>query len=55
MNDVIILLYVRMEGDYLKLSKFLYNTHTFPYNSYPSPLETTGFLTNLLGFIYFRK
>ena len=29
-----------MEGNYLKLSQFLYN-------SYLSPLETTGFLTEI--------
>ena len=34
-----------MEGDYLKLSQFPYNFHQSPYNSYPSPLGTTGFLT----------
>ena len=34
-----------MEGDYLKLSQFPYNFHQSPYNSYPSPLGTTRFLT----------
>ena len=34
-----------MEGDYLKLSQFSYNSHQSPYNSYPSPLGTTEFLT----------
>ena len=34
-----------MEGDYLELSQFSYNSHKFPYNSYPSALGTTGFLT----------
>jgi len=34
-----------MEGDYLELSQFPYNSHTFPYNSHPPPLGTTGFLT----------
>ena len=34
-----------MEGDYLKLSQFLYNFHQFPYNSYSSPLGTIEFLT----------
>ena len=35
-----------MEGDYHKLSQFLYNFHQFPYNFYPSPLGTTKFLTS---------
>ena len=34
-----------MEGDYLELSQFPYNSHPFPYNSRQSPLGTTGFLT----------
>ena len=34
-----------MEGDYLKLSQFLYNSYTFHYNSHPIPLGITGFLT----------
>ena len=34
-----------MECDYLELSQFPYNSHQFSYNSYPSPLGTTGFLT----------
>ena len=34
-----------MEGDYLELSQFPYNFHQSPYNSYPSPLGNTGFLT----------
>ena len=35
-----------MEGDYLELSQFPYNFYTFPYNSYPSLLEITWFLTS---------
>ena len=35
-----------MEGDYLELSQFPYNSHPFPYNSHHSPLGTTGFLTS---------
>ena len=35
-----------MEGDYLELSQFSYNPHSFPYNSHQSPLGTIGFLTN---------
>ena len=35
-----------MEGDYLELSQFPYNSHQSTYNSYPSPLGTTGFLTS---------
>ena len=34
-----------MEGDYLELSQFPYNSHQFSYNSYSSSLGTTGFLT----------
>ena len=34
-----------MEGDYLELSQFPYNSHKFPYNSYSSPLGTSRFLT----------
>ena len=34
-----------MEGDYLKLSQFPYNSHQFPYTLYPSPLGTFRFLT----------
>ena len=34
-----------MEGDYLELSQFSYNSHQFSYNSNPSPLGTTGSLT----------
>ena len=34
-----------MEGDYLELSQFSYNSHPFPYDSHQSPLGTTGFLT----------
>ena len=33
-----------MEGDYLELSQFPYNSYQFPYNSHQSPLGTTGFL-----------
>ena len=35
-----------MKGDYLELSQFPYNSHQFSYNSYPSLLGTTGFLTS---------
>ena len=35
-----------MEGDYLELSQFFYNSHRFPHNFYPSPLGTTRFLTS---------
>ena len=35
-----------MEGDYLELNQFPENFHTFPYNSFPSPLGTTRFLTS---------
>ena len=35
-----------MEGDYLELSQFSYNSHQFSYNSHPSPLGTTGLLTS---------
>ena len=35
-----------MEGDYLELSQFPYNSHQFSYNSHQSPLGTTGFLTS---------
>ena len=35
-----------MEDDYLELSQFLYNSHQSTYNSYPSSLGTTGFLTS---------
>ena len=35
-----------MEGDYLKLSQFPYNSQQPPYNSCPSPLETFRFLTS---------
>ena len=35
-----------MECDYLELSQFPYKTHQSPYNSYPSPLRTSRFLTN---------
>ena len=35
-----------MEGDYLELSQFSYNPHSFPYNSHQSPLGTIGFLTS---------
>ena len=35
-----------MDGDYLELSQFPCNSHTFPYNSYPSPFGTTRFLTS---------
>ena len=34
-----------MEGDYLELSQFPYNSHPFPYDSHQYPLGTTGFLT----------
>ena len=34
-----------MEGDYLELSQFPYNSHPFSYNSHQSPLGTSGFLT----------
>ena len=34
-----------MEGDYLELSQFPYNSHQSPDNSYPSPLGTSRFLT----------
>ena len=34
-----------MEGDYLELSQFSYNSHPFSYNSHQSPLGTSGFLT----------
>ena len=34
-----------MEGDYLELSQFSYNPHSFSYNSHQSPLGTIGFLT----------
>ena len=34
-----------MEGDYLELSQFPYNSYQFPYNSHQSPLGITGFLT----------
>ena len=36
-----------MEGDYLELSQFPYNSNQSPYNPYPIPLETTRFLTCL--------
>ena len=35
-----------MEGYYLKLSQFPYNSHPFPSDSHQSPLGTTGFLTS---------
>ena len=40
-----------MEGDYLELSQFIYNSHPFPYNSHQSPLGTTGFLTRKVLFV----
>jgi len=41
-----------MEGEYLELSQFSYNSHQFPYNFYPSPLGITRFLTDFILFIY---
>ena len=34
-----------MEGNYLELSQFPYNSHQSLYNSHPIPLGTTRFLT----------
>ena len=41
-----------MEGDYLELSQFPYNSNQFPYTSHQSPLGTTGFLTIGIRAIY---
>ena len=44
-----------MEGNHHKLSQFLYNSHQFPYNFYPSPLGTTRFLTSGIRVVDLEK
>ena len=43
-----------MEGDYLELSQFPYNSHQFPNNSYLSPLGTVGFVIGMFNFQHFE-